>query len=324
MNPPRYSVLVVGFRSQEFIVDCIGSLLSDPRPDLEVLFLDNASPQPEAELVRATFGADHRLRVLESPGNLFFAGGMDFLAEQALGDILVLVNPDSRCGPGFFDALDAHDAQSPLQVAMGELRRLNKPDEIQSAGILVNRLGLVLQLPRGGPLRRRPIFGANGACFLVRASLFSSLGGFDRSFEMYFEETDFCWRAWLAGHRVEFLPGVVLFHAEGGSSQGGNDRRQYRFCRNRMASLARNLDALDLPWVLPLHVGAVLLFALTSALRGRSGQALGTFRGILAGLVRVPGILATRRPTLDRPNRHLRKLGVQPGPLTLRVPFSHA
>jgi len=311
---PRFSVLVVGFRSLDYVEGCIGSLLADPREDVEVLFLDNASPEPEAELLRERFGSDPRLRVLENGRNLFFAGGMNHLAREAHGELLLLVNPDSRCRLGFYGAVEDHDNFRSIDVAMGELRRLEPPHVLQSAGIRLDRLGLVHQLPRGGDLERRPIFGANGACFVVRRSLFQELGGFDESFEMYFEETDFCWRARLAGRDVEFLPGAILLHAEGGSSVGSSsDRRQYRFCRNRLASVVRNVDPFDLPWVLPLHVAANLALACIWFLRGRRAFALGTFRGILAGLGRLLRYGPPRRGPRVRTNRDLRRLGVEAG-----------
>lgn len=286
--PLRFSVLVVGYRSLEYVEGCIGSLLAERRDDFEVLFLDNASPEPEAELLRERFGTDARLRILESDRNLFFAGGMNHLAAHARGELLLLVNPDSRCQPGFFASFAEHDTARPIAVGMGELRRLAPPHELQSAGILLDRLGLVHQLPRDAALARRPIFGANGACFVVRRSIFEELGGFDESFEMYFEETDFCWRAWLSGHEVELLPGAVLLHAEGGSSVGtSSDRRQYRFCRNRIASVARNVDRSDLPWVLPLHVAANIAQAAVWLATGRRASAIGAVKGVFAGLARL-------------------------------------
>lgn len=325
MTPPRFSVLVVGFRSLEYIEGCIGSLLAEPRGDFEVLFLDNASPEPEAELLRERFGSDARLRVLESDTNLFFAGGMNRLAREARGDLLLLVNPDSRCEPGFFSAFETHESVRPISVGMGELRRLDPPHELQSAGIFLDRIGLVHQLPRSGSLERRRVFGANGACFVVRRSIFEQLGGFEASFEMYFEETDFCWRAWLAGHEVELLPGAVLLHAEGGSSVGsGTDRRQYRFCRNRLASVARNTDALDLPWVLPLHVAGNLALACVWFVSGRRASAIGTVKGIFAGLVRLVGHGFPTRPPRTRNNRDLRALGVERGFLGRGLPLSDA
>ena len=309
MGEPRFSVLVVGYRSLEYVVGCIASLLSEPRGDFEVLFLDNDSPEPEAERLREQFGNDPRLRVLESATNLFFAGGMNRLAREARGELLLLVNPDSRCEPGFFAAFETHDATRPIEVGMGELRRLDPPHGLQSAGIHLDRMGLVHQLPRSVPLERRHVFGANGACFVVRRSIFEQLGGFDESFEMYFEETDFCWRAWLAGFEVEFLPGAVLLHAEGGSSVGsGFDRRQYRFCRNRVASVAKNSDPLDLAWVLPFHVAANIAMAAIWFARGRRSSAIGAVKGVIAGVARLVRHGLPARSTRIRSNRDLQRL----------------
>jgi len=73
---------------------------------------------------------------------------------------------------------------------------------------------LLAGLLRPRPLRRywptttrvRDVPWATGASLLIRRDCWHDLGGFDERFFMYYEDVDFCRRAWQAGWRVGFSP----------------------------------------------------------------------------------------------------------------------
>lgn len=58
----------------------------------------------------------------------------------------------------------------------------------------------------------------SGACMLVRREAFESVGGFDESYFMYFEDTDLCERLAKAGWEVVYAPDAVVEHHGGHST----------------------------------------------------------------------------------------------------------
>ncbi|HUR74909.1 MAG TPA: hypothetical protein VMZ00_11590, partial [Sporichthya sp.] len=44
--------------------------------------------------------------------------------------------------------------------------------------------------------------------------VWDALGGFDEHLPLMRDDIDFCWRTWLAGHRVAVVPAAVVYHAE--------------------------------------------------------------------------------------------------------------
>jgi GT2 family glycosyltransferase len=84
-------------------------------------------------------------------------------------------------------------------------------------------------------------FAATGAALVARAETFRRLGGLAESFFAYYEDTDWCWRARLAGMSIRYEPTGVVHHL-GGASTGGPFSGRVRFlaARNRMHVLARN------------------------------------------------------------------------------------
>jgi N-acetylglucosaminyl-diphospho-decaprenol L-rhamnosyltransferase len=52
-----------------------------------------------------------------------------------------------------------------------------------------------------------------GACFIVRRDVWESVGGFDESYFLYFDDVDLCTRVRQLGWSIRFDPAVVVQHA---------------------------------------------------------------------------------------------------------------
>jgi GT2 family glycosyltransferase len=70
---------------------------------VEVVVVDNGSEGEEASAVAAPMG----VRVVRSPVNLGFAGGVDLGLRHARGNLIGLLNDDAVAGPGWIDAAGA-------------------------------------------------------------------------------------------------------------------------------------------------------------------------------------------------------------------------
>jgi GT2 family glycosyltransferase len=51
-----------------------------------------------------------------------------------------------------------------------------------------------------------------GACMLIRKSTFEQIGGFDKRYFMYFEDTDLCRTYWRQGYPVVYVPTAEMVH----------------------------------------------------------------------------------------------------------------
>jgi GT2 family glycosyltransferase len=104
---------------------------------------------------------------------------------------------------------------------------------------------------RGQYDKRKSVFSAYGASFLVKRSLFNRLGGFDERFFLQFEETDFCWRANLLGFNVIYAPASLAYHV-GRASIRAKYLAQWRvrsyglYTRNRVRSILKNMEGRNL------------------------------------------------------------------------------
>src|SRR5207302_1778439 len=103
--------------------------------------------------------------------------------------------------------------------------------------------------------KKSEVFSAYGACMLIRKEVIDKIGLFDDDYFLYFEETDFCMRVWLSGWRIEYIPGIIIYH-EGGVStrKQGMERIYFHSFKNRICTYAKNLEVRTLIWMMPVHV----------------------------------------------------------------------
>ena len=293
-NKLRFSVLIVGYNSQRFLFDCLTAALAADHPAFEVLFLDNGSPQPEAQWVRANF-MDSRLRVFDSEQNLFFAGGVNMLARAARGEILVLLNPDTRVDAGWLKGLEECFVLG-YAAAQAQLKHLRDDSKGEPPGYFIDKYAFIVHARPPADGKPAQIFGGRGAGLAIRREVFVAIGAMDEVMEMYFEETDLCWRINLFGGKVAFAPAAVVYHLVGGSSHPTFFRwSQYRFIRNRIWSLLKNYELSTLVRVLPLHVALTALSALRNALALRPGLAVTEAAALVRPWFKATYILAKRR-----------------------------
>src|SRR5262245_5094057 len=92
---PDLSILVVSWNTRDLLRDCLRSALqSVDGMRAETIVVDNASSDGSADMVRAEFGADARVRLVANPGNEGFARGNNQAYALSHGDFLLVLNPD--------------------------------------------------------------------------------------------------------------------------------------------------------------------------------------------------------------------------------------
>jgi GT2 family glycosyltransferase len=64
----------------------------------------------------------------------------------------------------------------------------------------------------------KELAGICGVSKLVKADIFTKIGGFDSNYFMYYEDLDFSLRLKKSGHRIALVPDAILFHHHGGST----------------------------------------------------------------------------------------------------------
>lgn len=233
-------VVSVSFRSARLMIDCLRSLESQrstPGVNLSAVVVDNASGDfPILTQALAENGWSSWVRLILAPRNGGFAYGNNLGVRMAIengADYLLLLNPDTAVRPNAIASLVAFMQSRPDAAIAGPsfenvdgaewpiaFRFPSVGSEFCAAlgiGLVTRLLGDKTVARRMQPVTQR-VDWVSGAAMMIRPQVFTAIGGFDESYFLYFEETDFCRRAARAGFATWYFPESRVMHIMGQST----------------------------------------------------------------------------------------------------------
>ena len=104
MNIPLVTILIPTYNRAEFLRVAVQSAVTQTHRDLEILILDDASPDDTAS-VAAEFADDPRVIYIRHPNNLGIAGNWRAGIERARGEFFCLLHDDDTFEPTFVEKL---------------------------------------------------------------------------------------------------------------------------------------------------------------------------------------------------------------------------
>lgn len=302
LNTPRVSVIILNYNGMKFVEKCLKSVLNSNYTDFEIVFVDNASSDGSIKYVKEKFGFSPHLRLVILDKNYGFALGNNIGARHASGKYLLFLNIDTIVDSNWLTELTNVMKTDPsVGAAQCKLLLKDNPKLIDSVGHYMDWFGIAFvrghkEEDQGQYDRVEEVFGATGAALLVRKDIFEKLGGFDEDFFMLFEEDDLCWRTWIAGYKVLYIPRAIVFHKSGAlRSKEGNYKNLFFSRRNRITSLLKNYSTKNLIRFLPINLS--LLFAITFFTENKSEYFKAFVKALLWVAQNARKILLKRRIT---------------------------
>jgi GT2 family glycosyltransferase len=241
MDMPRVSIVIVTFNSREDIEVCLASLAQHrPAVDHEVVIVDNASTDGTAAFVRERWPS---ARVIEAGGNLGFARANNVGFRHTFGELVLLLNPDTRIRPGAIDALIAVlDTRRDAAIAGPRLVDAHGRLEVSFGSMLTPLVELrrkALAAAHAFAAARirdvREVDWVSGACLLVRRADADAVGLMDERFFMYTEDVDFCAAVRARGRKVLFAPAAEVVHLRGRSRASAASATEQAYRRSQLA-----------------------------------------------------------------------------------------
>lgn len=229
----RTSVVITCYNLAGTLPRAVDSVLSQKDPDLEVIIVDDNSPDATAEIAGGYTALDSRVRVVTNEKNLYLSGALNAGINTARGRYIIPLDADNELASGALPLLaDQLDADPGLDIAYGAME-LVKPDGSRSVGSWPgdfdydSQLRHRNQLPSTSAYRksiwskvggyRQRCRTAEDADFWCRATSFGArakkvtdavtLVYYDRQESMSHVESDWPWHEWYPWHRyVDRVP----------------------------------------------------------------------------------------------------------------------
>ena len=293
-------MVVLNYNGRGLLDACLGSLARLTTP-AEVVVADNGSSDGSLAHLREQYP---QVRVIDLERNLEFARGYNAALAQVDSAWVALINNDTTLEPDWLEQLLNAAAGRPRAAILGGKLLFQAVGSggrvLQSAGASFTDAGTGFEIGWGQPDegqydQARPVGAIPGAAMLVRRAVFAELGGFDGGYGAYLEDVDLCWRAWLRGYTVEYVPGAVAYHQYGAS--GGGRASPYRIRlmqRNRLATMVKNLEAGSLPRAVAVSAAYDGYRVLEYLARGQGQSVKALTGGTLAFWRALPEILRAR------------------------------
>jgi len=239
------SVIIVNWNGIRYLEKCLKSVLSTDFPHFEVILVDNASTDDSVAFVKERFGHDQRLKIVQNKRNVGFAEGSNIGLKHAKGKYIVFLNNDTEVNSQWLEELvKVLQSDGSVGAAQSKLLLMNERNRFDCAGGFIDYYGYSWERGRneedeGQYDRVADVFYAKGAAMIVKRELLDMVGTFDPKFFMYFEETDLCWRIWLRGYRVVFVPSSKVYHVAGGTAKQ-TFFSKYFLIRNHIRMIIKN------------------------------------------------------------------------------------
>jgi glycosyltransferase involved in cell wall biosynthesis len=122
---PEVTVMIPAYNEETVIVDTVRSALASVYPRLEILVIDDGSSDRTAELVRANFGRDPRVRLLLQP-NRGKPAALNHALAEATGEIVVSIDADTIVDPEAVPRLVRHFANPKVGAVAGNVKVMNR------------------------------------------------------------------------------------------------------------------------------------------------------------------------------------------------------
>lgn len=219
------SVVIVSYNSRELLEACLASI--EPEQYDRVIVIDNASTDGSAQLIRENFPW---VTLIASDKNHGYGGAANLAVASCSSKYVLLLNCDTLLQPGSLQALSEYLDLHPQAAIVGPA--LVGPDGTRQAScysfptplqVLLRETSLSKAWPyaqsNDPPRFARAVPWVLGAALTIRKQAFESVGGFDRSFFMYYEEVDLCYRLKRSGWQTHFLPSATVTHIGGASTK---------------------------------------------------------------------------------------------------------
>jgi GT2 family glycosyltransferase len=314
---PTASIIVVNYNGREFLEDCFRSLSNLDYPSYEVIMVDNASTDGSVGYVTERFPW---VKVIGLESNHGFSGGNDVGVEHACGKYVAFLNNDVEVEPTWLSELvEGIEEDEKIASCGSKMLFYERRNYVNHAGGAVTITGAGFDI--GFMMEEKKVYNkpkfvgcTSGGAMLVRKGVFCTLGGFDPDYFAYFEDVDFCLRAWTAGYKVKYMPTSVVYHKFGGSfGTDSSPFKMFLYQRNRLYNIAKNFELRSLVLATLTSIAYDAYKISRFLIDGNFAMALSIIRGSLSFISNLRRVIEKRRAIQDAreiSDRELFKKGI--------------
>lgn len=235
----KLSIIIVNYNVKHFLEQALQSVFkSIVNFDFEVLVVDNYSADGSVEMIQSKF---NQVTVFAEKHNHGFSKGNNIAIKKALGDYILLLNPDTVVEENTLqkvvDFMDSHPKAGGLGVKMvdgaGQFLPESKRGFPTPMAAFYKMIGLSRLFPKSKTFGKyhltfldkdltQEVDVLSGAFMLLRRTVLNQIGLLDEAFFMYGEDIDLSFRIKQAGFENYYFADTKIIHYKGESTKKGS------------------------------------------------------------------------------------------------------
>jgi hypothetical protein len=240
---PFVSIIILNYNAGNLLLECVDSILKTVYKNFEIIIVDNKSSDNSHLKCKQKFPDIKMIANLENFG---YCEGNNIGIRNAVGELVVILNPDTVVIPGWLDELIKAYYQKGDGFYQPKILTLEDPSIIQSTGNMIQLFGFGFTRDRGikNNCQRNlveEIGFPSGACFLVPKKILEKLNLFDSFLFLYMDDLDLGWRGTQIGIKSYYVPTSSICHVEG-SNLRWSSKKFFWLERNRKYCLLTHLS----------------------------------------------------------------------------------
>jgi len=215
-NNTKVSIIILNFNAGQLLLNCVESVFNSSYSNIEVIVVDNASVDNSHHKCKEQFD---KIRLIENKQNLGYCEGNNVGIREAIGEFIVILNPDTIVEQNFIMELISAFKKHGEGLYQPKIISLYEKNIIQSTGNMLHLFGFGFARDKGvlDSLQRQEIeqIGyASGTCLFTSQKTLKKIGMLDSFLFLYHDDLDLGWRAAHLGIKSYYAPTAVIYHAE--------------------------------------------------------------------------------------------------------------
>tara|TARA_B110000438_G_scaffold303160_1_gene363434 strand:- start:174 stop:1238 length:1065 start_codon:yes stop_codon:yes gene_type:complete len=243
-NEPLVSIIVLNYNAGKLLTDCIESIFNSNYNNLEIIVVDNVSKDNSHKECKERF---QKIKLIENKENLGYCEGNNIGIRAAVGEFLVIINPDVIVTSNWLNELLIAYQKHGEGLYQPKILATTNHEIIISAGNMIQLFGFGFSRGKGekdeGQYEKDEVVGyASGTCLFSSANIFKKIGNFDPFLFAYHDDLDLCWRGMIKGIKSFYIHKSIVYHPLEGYSFKWNSFKYFLMERNRIYCLRKNFD----------------------------------------------------------------------------------
>jgi GT2 family glycosyltransferase len=261
-NLMKIGVVTVTYNSSKVIEDFMASILEQTHSNFILYVIDNASSDDTLEALSKY--DDQRIVIIKNKDNLGISIGNNQGITASIKDNcehILLINNDTKFDPQLMELMLEGLNRCGCDIVVPKIVNHDNPEIIWSAGGYFRPWAACLSahygmgtVDNGQYEKARKVEYAPTCCTLIKKTVFDTVGLMDEKYFVYYDDSEFCFRAMKLGISMFYLPHVVLLHKVSslvGDKSGGekSDFTTYHLTRGLVYSIKKHQGIASAPFI---------------------------------------------------------------------------